>query len=292
MMFKKYILVFLVFCNLILLGHFAAVGQSKSTIIVPKHFKTVREAVENSKPGDVVLIKAGTYEEKAGLKLKDGLKLIGEGADKTKIKLGPLGIEMATEKSDLNNIAIKDLTLEIEKGSVRTYGVNGLLLQNCIITGKGILAGIEISASKNVQILNCTIADRVLGISVVYGPVELIIRNSIISNNKAGINISQTPIVADTRGMSAEQLEKIYQTPRSDVKLGLFYNDVWNENQNYRNCQPGKFDISKDPKFVGEGDYHLQSNSPCINAGDPDKKYNDPDGTRNDLGALPYGRKK
>jgi hypothetical protein len=33
-------------------------------------------------------------------------------------------------------------------------------------------------------------------------------------------------------------------------------------------------------------DYHLQENSPCINKGDPDPIYNDPDGTRNDMGAF------
>ena len=33
-------------------------------------------------------------------------------------------------------------------------------------------------------------------------------------------------------------------------------------------------------------DYHLQENSPCIDKGDPDPIYNDPDGTRNDMGAY------
>jgi len=34
------------------------------------------------------------------------------------------------------------------------------------------------------------------------------------------------------------------------------------------------------------GDYRLRVTSPCIDAGDPDPMYNDPDGSRNDIGAL------
>jgi hypothetical protein len=44
--------------------------------------------------------------------------------------------------------------------------------------------------------------------------------------------------------------------------------------------------INLDPLFIGYDDYHLQSGSPCIDAGHPDPQYNDPDGTRNDMGAY------
>lgn len=48
--------------------------------------------------------------------------------------------------------------------------------------------------------------------------------------------------------------------------------------------------INEDPLFVdpSTGDYHLQAASPCIDAGDPDSIYNDPNGTRNDMGAFYY----
>ena len=35
-------------------------------------------------------------------------------------------------------------------------------------------------------------------------------------------------------------------------------------------------------------DFTLQSTSPCINAGNPSSSFNDPDGTRNDIGAMYY----
>lgn len=44
--------------------------------------------------------------------------------------------------------------------------------------------------------------------------------------------------------------------------------------------------LNSNPLFIGNGDFHLQPGSPCINAGNPDPKYNDPDGSRNDMGAY------
>ena len=60
----------------------------------------------------------------------------------------------------------------------------------------------------------------------------------------------------------------------------------------------GTGNIDEDPLFMapsaGEGiafnglnaHWWLQESSPCINAGDPDAMYNDPDGSRNDMGAF------
>jgi len=46
--------------------------------------------------------------------------------------------------------------------------------------------------------------------------------------------------------------------------------------------------VNHNPLFVNPsiGQYELQAASPCIDAGDPDQQYNDPDGTRNDMGAY------
>jgi hypothetical protein len=45
-----------------------------------------------------------------------------------------------------------------------------------------------------------------------------------------------------------------------------------------------------DPQFTGavNHDYSISDESPCINAGDPDPAYNDVDGSRNDVGAIPF----
>lgn len=45
--------------------------------------------------------------------------------------------------------------------------------------------------------------------------------------------------------------------------------------------------INTDPLFQNPmSNFHLQNNSPCIDAGNPSREYNDPDGSRNDMGAY------
>jgi hypothetical protein len=67
------------------------------------------------------------------------------------------------------------------------------------------------------------------------------------------------------------------------------YNDIFNNGIDYcHGFVPDTTEISADPLFVNPtiADYHLLPSSPCIDAGHPDTIYNDPDGTRNDMGAY------
>jgi len=74
----------------------------------------------------------------------------------------------------------------------------------------------------------------------------------------------------------------------------ILYNDVWgNHWRNYHDNHststflpdPGTGEISADPLFVGVN-YRLGKGSPCRDKGNPAAQYNDPDGTRNDMGAY------
>ena len=66
------------------------------------------------------------------------------------------------------------------------------------------------------------------------------------------------------------------------------YNDVWGGHVKYGGvASAGEHDISANPLFVGGTpfDYHLQCNSPCIDAGNPTLTY-DPDGSVVDMGVY------
>jgi hypothetical protein len=68
----------------------------------------------------------------------------------------------------------------------------------------------------------------------------------------------------------------------------ISYNDIWGHSiSNYQGCSPVTGDISEDPLYQDppSANYSLQSNSPCIDAGDPTSPL-DPDGTRADMGAF------
>ena len=61
-----------------------------------------------------------------------------------------------------------------------------------------------------------------------------------------------------------------------------------NNGNGYSGVTTGPGTITSNPMFVNPnaGDFHLQTGSACINAGNPAALYNDPDGTRNDMGAF------
>lgn len=68
------------------------------------------------------------------------------------------------------------------------------------------------------------------------------------------------------------------------------YNCVFGNPHDFLNVTMGPGNIALDPQFAAPGvrDYRLQATSPCINTGDPSPVFNDPDGSRNDMGALPF----
>jgi len=75
--------------------------------------------------------------------------------------------------------------------------------------------------------------------------------------------------------------EQICQTSGSNVQVT--FSDI-------QGIWPGSTIIHDDPFFMNpaRNDYHLQEDSPCIDTGDPNPIYNDPDGSRADMGCYPY----
>ncbi|MDO9548880.1 MAG: PKD domain-containing protein, partial [Candidatus Marinimicrobia bacterium] len=122
--------------------------------------------------------------------------------------------------------------------------------------------GIQVFELGNPQIINNTIVGN-LTYGILTGFVDAIVVNNIIVGSETGI----------------------VKAAENDGSVISRYNCVWKNTNNYQGFVAGTGDISSDPLFVGAGDYNLQSNSPCIDAGDP-QSLPDPDGTIADIGAL------
>lgn len=86
-------------------------------------------------------------------------------------------------------------------------------------------------------------------------------------------------------------------TSRPTLAYNLFYGNGGMTDGSFDyggRCEAAATDISKDPLFVAfsddgdpyNDDLHLQSESPAVDAGNPQAAYNDMDGTRNDMGAY------
>lgn len=288
--FMKKVFVLLVLMDLLAASWSFAVSGSKYIIRVPDDCGTIKEACERSLPGDTISLGEGEFTAEGDTVFKGNTKLVGQGADKTIVKLSPDGLGIQSIRGSVNNFVLKDLTVEINGRPIMISGLDGLLLKNCILRGKSLSTCLEISSVKNARILNCDIVNGGYGLQLWAGPVELEVRNCIFYNNKVGIDVAKPPIMADIRDWPKEEVEEYWQRPREDVRLELGYNVFWNI-KDFIDCRKGEKDIMSDPKLMNpaKDDYRLKDGSQCIDAGDPDPKYKDPDGSRNDIGALPYG---
>jgi len=276
---------------LILCVYSQAFAASRYVINVPGDCRSISEAVERSLPGDTIQVGEGRVRGKDGVSLKGNTKLVGAGADKTFLTVGGKGVLLSAGVDGLNNVMIRGFSVKLASEPIALRGVDGFILQDCIVTCNGILPGLEIASSKNVKIVNCNFVNNKTGVSFSFGPVEAVIRNCIFYNNKVGIAVEPTPVASYARGEIAGE-KTPPQQPRRDLSIVLAYNDHWNL-KDFEDCKKGDNDIFQDPRFANptKNDYHLRDNSPCIDAGDPDKKYDDPDGSRSDIGAFPSGGK-
>ncbi|MCC6475773.1 right-handed parallel beta-helix repeat-containing protein [bacterium] len=190
---------------------------------------------------------------------------------------------------------------------------DAVVFENCTFESSGTTAIGAVSSSMTVE--RCRISgSRGHGVWLAYVGESVVIENSVIEacttdaiymqdfcdprlvNNTIrgagyyGISMEQNclpfivnNIVTDCgrAGISARLSSSPY----------LDYNDVWNngtrEPQDV-NYIPSTLDvgnsISQDALLSGS-DLRLGAGSPCVNAGHPDSEYNDPDGSRNDIGA-------
>ena len=148
-----------------------------------------------------------------------------------------------------------------------SFNNTNAILKNSLVYGNnqggdGDGGGVSCRGSNVPEFINTTIALNTAGgdgggiFSEASGSV--IVRNSIIWGNTANNAV----------------YNNIY-APNSDIT----FSDI-------EGTWPGTGNINSDPLFVNSdfGDFHLQSISPCIDAGDPNDPL-DPDGSRTDMGA-------
>ncbi|MCK5694936.1 MAG: right-handed parallel beta-helix repeat-containing protein, partial [Bacteroidales bacterium] len=177
------------------------------------------------------------------------------------------------------------------RANMSGYGGGGIAcfssasITNCIISenssefsdGGGICIR---GFSTSVNITDCTISKNTAnyggGISCTHD-ASATLTNSILWNNVA---TGGSEIALGNPGHSFTPLS--FEVQYSDIKGGEAYVYV----QPGSNLNWGDGNINADPMFFGD-DYSLKIDSPCIDTGDPSSPF-DPDGTRADMGALPY----
>jgi len=232
-------------------------------------FVTIADAMSVVEPGrgDVVMVYAGTYSEDVALKA--GTSLVGaDGPYHTLVLGGP------SSGSDI---------LRMEDGSA----VRGFTFAE-----KSNGSAVELNPDANAIVSNCVLANGATGLHLRDGAVATAINLTIHGMRDFGILADATSELTEITNCIVAQNGVGIQSDVNAV-LAASFNAWFNNDTDYDG--PAAFaDYSDAPSFVDPTDYnfHLTSDSPYRDAGDPDASQNDLNGTRNDLGADggPQGR--
>jgi len=165
--------------------------------------------------------------------------------------------------------------------------IDGNFIQNNIADDRG--GGMYVHASSAPISNNLIVRNSATllggGIYLSSSSVD-ITRNTIVNNISAFtgggvICDNSSPRLVDSI-LWGNAPDQITDCPDQINGFGITFTDV-------QGGWPGNGNIDVDPLFLDapNDDYHLQESSPCINAGDPDSAP-DLDGTRADMGALPF----
>jgi len=258
-------------------------------IRVPQDYPTIQQGIDAANGGDIVVVAPGTYNEEITLKADvvvrgtgEGLSIIDGG--------GNSGDVVFASGNDIDNDT-----------KFQGFTVTGAVSGGSMPGG----AGIFCNSGAKPDISNNRVEGNDFGIATWNQSNAYIHNNVVVNQNFDGIVISADPVVInntvvgnriginDGGGYGATVMNNIvtsstlYGVYAVGTPPVLTYNNVWNNATNYQNCSPGTGSISADPLYVDPpNDFHLQTGSPCIDSGNPAAQYNDPDGSRNDMGAY------
>ncbi|MCK4447098.1 MAG: DUF1565 domain-containing protein, partial [Candidatus Marinimicrobia bacterium] len=254
--------------------HVSTSGNDSNSGTASNPLRNIQTALSRANSGDTIKVSEGTYEE--GLIPQNPVVLLGGYTDdftkSERHRFNHKTIVQAVSSTILTDNkgctvdgfvfdgnSVCDLGIKLTDGSVFTHN---------LVWRVNAFAAVSMETYGGAVVVNNTIVESGTGLNIYSGSGIPIFKNNIIAHTNLGVN---------TIGYS------------SAVRS---YNNVFGNIYNYIGFDdtPGIGDISLNPQFVDRdnGDFRLQESSPCIDRGDPDAQYNDPDGSRNDIGVYYY----
>ncbi len=266
------------------------------TIRVPGDRPTIQSAINSAQHGDTVLVSPGTYVENIDFAGKQ-LVVLGE-VESNKPVLRPQDTSITLvriESGEVNGTTLARFRIE-GGGTTRVIRVvnnaEPMIRENVFTSCHG-SGAIIVGETPQMTITRNLFADNPgkIAIDIKNGAAE-ISGNTFDRNSYAIFDLHGQATIKNN--IVTNSIVQGVACPYFSALTGkLDYNDVWNNKDNYPyGSTPGKHDISFDPLYINDpgGDYRLSTMSLCIDNGDPDSSYLDPDGTVADIGAYPLDK--
>lgn len=274
-------------------------------IKVPEIFPTIQAAIDSAVAGDVVLVGAGEFKE--NLIMKNGVSVVGAGADKSILDGERKGATVYFKDTPDKNTRIENFTIKNA-----SPGLAGVLIEDAsptvnrneitnndygiYVKGKSspILQRNRVSLSKvGVQVFNLTpvagaktiiLDNRVFrnqkGVGI-YNAEALVEHNTLSFNNSYtengeatfGVYIvgSKTQLLNNliTENGLCELCAGIFADEKSQ-EVRIAFNNIWDNHNNFvcfGDCTMENNNFSEDPQFVGVENLELKESSPFWKAG-------------------------
>ncbi len=257
-------------------------------------FLTIQHAINQCFENDTVMVMDGTYTGVGNTDLScDTLNIVVQsenGAenciiDGTGLSWGA-GFNLSGG-TDMTNV-IRGFTIQNFNGYGVLINISSPTILNCIIqnnqTGIGSFGGWSGEIASPVLAYNLILNNTGDGIDLYDNGAPYAVNNTIVGN-ATGISCSMV-IATLSNNIVVDNSIGFLKDQFSPTTIINSYNNVWNNTANFNNVSAGAGGVSVNPLFIGAGDYHLQSMSPCINTGNP--AIYDLDGSISDMGAYPF----
>ena len=253
---------------------------------VPADQPTIQSAIDAAYDADTVLVAPGTYFENLDFKGKTICLTSSNGAHETHLMPAtPDSLHIVLVSGEGPGTEISGFTISGSSAEGALYfegDANARIHDNIFHSFAG--------GSSVVRVKDATVAvdhnlffDNLGACISQFGWGFVSVLNNTMDDNGLGmwvlIGEANNNTITNSSGTGIEGFDVVD------------YNIVWNNNPDFsiygeRGCN----NISADPMYADpdNGDYSLLPGSPCIDLGDPDPQYNDPDGSTCDIGAFPY----
>ena len=285
---------------------------------VPRDYASIQAAIDAADPGDTVWVAAGEYTE--SVRLREGVCLLGSGAKRTILDAHGQGRRLVdlsnAPGSVVSGFTIRNTapragcvnedpftcsgdwyTAGVFLGTEGTLGwdnptikappmiINNVFESNYIgvmlnFHGIAVVRNNLFVANRNGFVANHYQDRTLLANNVFIDNAELA-----IGNQAAYLDIIDNIIVGSAVGIRFEYIQT------GHIRCNVFYANGANQADDYP-AVPPRFTIGTDgnveldPKFVGNGEYHLDAASPAKGAGCHGDKAMQFDGSLPDIGAY------